>query len=227
MNYSDFEYAFSTPRTKRYLTACGGNKIAAMSLYRLNIQLSHELFSVVSVLEISLRNAFDYEMRNFFGGNWLIDAIQPRGRLCINKSTHKTCSIIKRALDKLDANEQTIDYLIPYLEFGVWHYMFARPQNAAFGHKTINVFPILIKRNPAYTCIDIFNMLTHVNNLRNRLAHHEPVCFMTNSTLKDTKYAREVYSTIINLIEGIGLNPSKMLYGIDHVITICDKIDKL
>jgi len=227
MKYSDFEYALSRPRTRRYLDACGGNKRKAMTLYRLNIQLSHELFSMVSVLEIALRNAYDYEMRKNFGNNWLIDALQSSGRLRINASTHRTYEIIQHALLSLDSTKRTQDNLIPNLEFGVWHYMFARPQNAAFGHKGINIFYILKASKPTLTIQDIFNFLTDVNNLRNRLAHHEPVCFLSNCSIKDTSYARDTYALLINLISGMGLNAQKMLYGIDHVIKLCNRIDSL
>lgn len=227
MKYSDFEQALSIPRTQRYLTSCNRNKMKAMTLYRYNMQLSHELFSVISVLEVSLRNAFDYEMRRNFGNNWLIDAILPTGRLCINSSTRTTQAIIQRALNKLDISRRTQDNLIPNLEFGVWHHMFARPQNAAFGHKTVNVFPVMQQQNPNLTYQDLFNQLTVVNELRNRLAHHEPVCFRSNCAIKDTTYARRVYGITIKLIDGMGLNTSQMLYGIDHVLAICDKIDQL
>lgn len=227
MRYCDFEYALSIPRTQRYLNSCAGNKNKAMTLYRMNIQLSHEMFSVVSVLEVSLRNAFDYEMRRNFGNNWLIDAIQPAGRLRVNKSTRKTLAIIQHAFNNLSIARRTQDNLIPNLEFGVWHYMFARPQNAAFGHKGLRVFPVMISSNPSLTNIDLFNKLTTVNELRNRLAHHEPICFQSNKAIKDTTYARTVYATITELIDGMGLNTTKMLYGIDHVLAICNKIDTL
>lgn len=228
MKYSDFEHALSIPRTQRYLLACGGDKVKTMTLYRLNMQLTHELFSVVSVLEISLRNALDREMRRIYGNNWLVDALNPvTGALCVNRSTRESYSIINNAFLKLDQANRTQDNLIPKLEFGVWHHMFAAPQYAAFGHNGLNIFSELRRRNPGLTRNNVFDMLTDVNELRNRLAHHEPVCFQANQPIKDTTYARSLYSTLTDLIDGMGLETRKVLYGIDHVLAICDKIDTL
>ncbi|MCS6935728.1 MAG: hypothetical protein NZM35_11370 [Chitinophagales bacterium] len=38
----------------RYKTACGGNSKKAMTLYRKNLQLSQEIFTVISCFEIAL-----------------------------------------------------------------------------------------------------------------------------------------------------------------------------
>ena len=41
----------------RYVQACGGNTRKAMTLYRYNLQLSQELFTIISCFEIALRIA--------------------------------------------------------------------------------------------------------------------------------------------------------------------------
>lgn len=105
--------------------------------------------------------------------------------------------------------------------------MFATPQYAAFGQRGLDVFPELRRRIPGLTNNMVFDMLTKVNELRNRLAHHEPVCFRANMAIKDTVYARSMYNTLIDLIDGMGLETRKVLYGIDHVLAICDRIDNL
>jgi hypothetical protein len=59
MKYVDFEKIITASRMGRYLTACGGNTRDAMTLYRKNLKISQELFTVISCIEISLRNAID------------------------------------------------------------------------------------------------------------------------------------------------------------------------
>lgn len=44
---------------KRYLDATNGDTSQAMTLYRDNLHLSQEVFTVVSCFEIALRNAID------------------------------------------------------------------------------------------------------------------------------------------------------------------------
>ena len=40
---------------ERYLTACGGDTRKAMTLYRYNLQISQEMFTIVSCFEVALR----------------------------------------------------------------------------------------------------------------------------------------------------------------------------
>ena len=56
MNYVNFEQIISVTRMNRYLTACGNNSRKAMTLYRKNLHLSQELFTVISCFEVALRN---------------------------------------------------------------------------------------------------------------------------------------------------------------------------
>ena len=79
MIYHVFERVMSSKRMKRYLNACGGNKRKAQTLYRLNLRLSQEMFTVISCYEVALRNAIDNIMSDSFGQDWLRDAIKPGG----------------------------------------------------------------------------------------------------------------------------------------------------
>ncbi|MBI2417787.1 MAG: Abi family protein [Ignavibacteriales bacterium] len=60
----------------RYLAACNNNSKKAMTLYRLNLRLSQELFTIISCFEIALRNEIDrlYSVR--YGADWLRDSIE-------------------------------------------------------------------------------------------------------------------------------------------------------
>jgi transposase-like protein len=69
MLYSDFENIISPPRMNRYLHACNGNSRKAMTLYRKNLKLSQELFTIISCFEIALRNAVDVHYLNQFGND--------------------------------------------------------------------------------------------------------------------------------------------------------------
>ena len=58
MKFQDFEDIMSAARMSRYLTACGGNSKKTMTLYRLNLRVSQEFFTVISCFEVSLRNKY-------------------------------------------------------------------------------------------------------------------------------------------------------------------------
>lgn len=81
MRYIDFQPLIAVPRISKYVMACAGNTRKAMKLYRANISLSHQIFGVLSVFEIVLRNKIDQHYRSIHGSNWLFDAVQPGGFL--------------------------------------------------------------------------------------------------------------------------------------------------
>lgn len=79
MKYIDFVSIMTTARIGRYRTACGNNSSKALTLYRKNLKLSQELFTVISCFEIALRNAIDQHYTNALGNNWLQNAAMTGG----------------------------------------------------------------------------------------------------------------------------------------------------
>ena len=63
MKYQTFEKIVSPERMQRYIDATMGNKQKAMQLYKYNVMLSHDLFSVICYFEIALRNAIDAQLK--------------------------------------------------------------------------------------------------------------------------------------------------------------------
>ena len=79
MRYQDFEKVMSANRMARYLTACGNNSKTCMTLYRKNLSLSQELFTVVSCFEVALRNKIDSVYLVQYGVDWLRNAANAGG----------------------------------------------------------------------------------------------------------------------------------------------------
>ena len=67
----------SQPRMSRYVNACGNDTRKAMTLYRLNLKLSQELFTIVSCFEVALRNSVDRHYTKLKGSDWLRDSARP------------------------------------------------------------------------------------------------------------------------------------------------------
>lgn len=61
VRYSDFQRKMSNPRMNRYYMACGNKSRKAMTLNRLKLRLSPEMFTVISCFEVALRNAIDQD----------------------------------------------------------------------------------------------------------------------------------------------------------------------
>lgn len=226
MRFDKFKGIVSAERIDRYMVATTGNKRKAMTLYRNNIRLSQELLGVVSCFEVALRNAIDREMTVEFGNDWLRDAVLPGG-IYDNPKCKKTQQIINtvyRALlrDGIYSHSQ----LLSQMEFGIWKYMFSNPQFNA-GHKILlRVFPNKPTSSKALNINNtyIFNELDKINSLRNRIAHHEPICFTPKTYMADTSYALGKYQQILEMFGWLGIDGKDMLFGIDHIDKVCRKI---
>lgn len=224
MKYIDFENVMSQARMSRYLNACCNDTRKSMTLYRLNLKLSQELFTVVSCFEVALRNAIDIHYNNIYGSDWLRDSIQPGG-FFNNPRCGKTATLVSTGLEKI--NPYTPSKLIAEMEFGFWRYMFANQQYKLAGQSLLAIFPLKPISTPfiQYNSNFIFLTLEGINNLRNRLAHHEPVCFQNGKHLIDSSYARQHYASILQLFQWMRIDHNSLLYGVDHVIEICNRID--
>ena len=230
MKYSDFEYVLSAERISRYHRACGGDSRNAMTLYRYNLQLSQEMFSVISFFEVALRNAIDRHMRSHFGNDWLRDSVLPNGIFQTNTNFIGSARIIENAYQKLMfEHAYSHTRLLTTMEFGVWKYMFSTLQYRATGQTLLLVFPNKQRSTPQLQINQayIYNELDKVNKLRNRIAHHEPICFLTGQDVVYTDYIKKEYQNIQTLFSWMGINGKSMLYGLDHVLIICNKIDLL
>ena len=73
----------------------------------------------------------------------------------------------------------------------------------------------------------IFNELDKVNSLRNRIAHHETVCFATNTSVIDMSYVINIYTKIKTLFSWMGIDSNSLLYGLDHIDRVCNQINHL
>lgn len=229
MNYSAFECVISRKRMKRYLNSCGGNKRKAQMLYRLNLRLSQEMFTVISYYEVALRNAIDRIMSDSLGEDWIRDSILPGG-IFDNPLFSGTTRIIQKAYNELMTNgKYSSSKLLSAMEFGIWKYMFSATQYRATGKRLLKVFPKKPKSSATiqYNNQFIFNELDTINRLRNRIAHHEPICFMLDSETISTSYLRNCYSRMIMLFNWMGIDAKSLLYGLDHILQLSAMIDSL
>jgi Abi-like protein len=226
MKYTDFEEIITTERMSRYLTACNANTRKAMTLYRKNLQLSQELFTIISCFEVALRNAIDRKCTGSFGNDWLKDGAS-NGGIFDNHQCRHTKQIINDTINKM--NRYNHHKLVAELGFGFWRFMFAQYQFNATNRILLRVFPSKPISTPTtqYNHTYIFNQLSQINDIRNRIAHHEPICFISQQPIKDSSYARQHYNLILQLFEWMNIDETALLYGIDHINSFCNEIDLL
>ena len=226
MRYNEFEDTISPERMQRYLVACGNDTRRAMTLYRYNLKLSQEMFTLISCFEVSLRNRINRVMVGQFGNDRLRDFILPGGRFDTDPRVDGTRKIIKKAYEGLiRSNNYTHTKLLAEMEFGVWKFMFNNVQYRIANRCLLNIFP----NKPTSTALNqydntfVFNELNVINNMRNRIAHHEPICF-GNPVCIDTQGVLDCYARMMRLFQWMGINANTLLYGLDHVGRVSSKI---
>lgn len=227
MKYTEFERIMSQQRMSRYAIACSNDSRKAMTLYRLNLKLSQELFTIISCFEVALRNSIDNHYTNIHGIEWLKESVNTNG-IFSKPSCQGTAKIIHRALRKLN-NNYSHSKLIAEMDFGFWRYLFSQPQFYAGGQSLLRIFPAKPSSTPTiqYNHKYVFNELERINKIRNRIAHHEPICFSLGHPKIDSRYAKQKYRLIKDLFNWMQIDESALLYGIDHVNQILQKIDDL
>ena len=156
----------SQPRMSTYLGACAGDVSAAVDLYRWNMDVSMALFEAIHYLEVGVRNRADDALTALAGptADWL-DA-PPTVPL---KPTTK--SVIQKAREHASKNGRvaTHGHVIAELTLGFWPYLFAEPYNRTLWA------PALKGAFPTASRTQMHDNLKSIAELRNRLAHHEPV----------------------------------------------------
>ena len=120
MRFQYFEDAFSSERMGKYVSACNGDTRRAMTLYRYNLKLSQEMFTLICCFEVALRNRIDKQMVSHLGNDWLRDAVLPGGVFYSDTRVDKTRKIIDNAYREL-ARKQIYSHsqLLSKMEFGI------------------------------------------------------------------------------------------------------------
>ncbi len=226
MKYIDFENIMTPARMSRYLTACNHKSRKALTLYRKNLQLSQEMFTIISCFEVALRNSIDKICISQLGNDWLKNGVAAEG-IFDNGNCYQTRKAISDAINKLSAYNHS--KLVAELGFGFWRFMFAQHQFNTTGRILLRVFPSKPVSTAAqqYNNTYIFNQMASLNEIRNRIAHHEPICFLPGQPVKSTNFTRVRYALIVELFRWMQIDESSLLYGLDHIIPVCDEIDAL
>jgi hypothetical protein len=218
--YTQFESLVSSQRINRYFLACNSNEQKALALYKLNSQLAQNMFGVLALFEIVLRNKINqcYSLRDV---NWLVDGF-------LHSSTEKDCinsvTIIENEKDKLRYNGKPItnDNILAKLSFGFWTNLFEPKQFRAGNSILLRIFT---KRPKKVNQAKILNRLKQINLQRNRIAHHEPICFKANAiSITEIETA---YKNIVELITWLGINSQELFEGIDEIPLYLQKINTL
>lgn len=209
MKYQDFENAFSKARLNRYLNACNGKAGSALILYRQNIKLCQKFYGILNIFEIVLRNAINDHYKAYFSDNdWIKHQLKPGGML----ENHPHFSVVKSTIKNLEKmGRYTNDRIVSSVSLGFWTHLFSRKPFALGGKSLLKIFP---ERDKGLGQRVIYNEIQVIKSFRNRIAHHEAICFDASGT-KNTINAKGQWALVIKYMRFMKFQETKLLWGLD------------
>lgn len=161
----------SLARLRPYESAGGGDLLNAMDLYLWNTDVSAAFYAVLQGVEVFLRNAVSDQMvilhqDRGYEGMWFNDPFN-----LLDERHHDDITNARRLL--YDRSYQvTQDRMITVLSFGFWRYLLTtRYEHSLWIPALRKAFPHAPKGRRHY----IASRVERLNQLRNRIAHHEPI----------------------------------------------------
>lgn len=170
MTQEDMEsvrFALSHARMSTYEAAMPDDYMSALRLYAWNAQVSAALFASIQICEVVIRNAVSDALEDIYGQQW-----------AWNETFLKSLPFRRRQeLETAREGLQTVGQVIPELSFYFWQQMFtSRHFGRIWENHMERIFPNMDKKMAKQLRrIHIHDELEHIRNLRNRIAHHEPI----------------------------------------------------
>lgn len=173
--------SFSEVRLKRYLDQSKGDINAALMLYRWNIVLSQALYLPLQIWEVTLRNKINAAFSSRFGSGW--PYVENFRRQLKSQEERK----IKDAIDRQERYrgfpKPSTDIIVADLSASFWVGVMGKGYDIPFTWRNWvkRVFPNDATADRAKMhgiCMDLLD-------LRNRIAHHEPIYHLDLQGLRD------------------------------------------
>ncbi len=222
MKYWEYEKAFSAARLNKYLQACGNNTGKALTLYRYNVKLCQKFYGMLNIFEVVLRNAIDTHYRAYFNDNdWIRNQLGTGGMLEFHP---QKISVLQTINDLDKSGRYSSDRIASSVTFGFWTYLFTKVPFRRGGQSLLKIFP---QKEVGLGQRAIYNELLTIKDFRNRIAHHEAICFDSFGS-KDSSLAKSNYSTLIKYVNFLGYSGNHLYFGLDILPhSVLDSIDNL
>ena len=161
----------SKPRLSKYLQQTDGNDREALLLYHWNSQLSQALYLPLQSWEISLRNKMNTFLSWKYGSKWPHD--QRALRVLTKSETDKLSKTIHYQTQNRKS-PPTTDQIVAGLSVGFWVSLLSKSYDIPFAWR-YNLSSRVFKNDATLTRADAWARCDRLLDLRNRVAHHEPI----------------------------------------------------
>lgn len=167
-NSENIKLCLSENRFAPYLTKAGHNEVYAFNLYLYNARLSKAFLFPLHILEVALRNRIS-SIFSEYGDNW---PIEQSFRAALSQES-------LRALDKAIERAKTnkTEDIVATLTFDFWSNLFRSEYDRSLWQTHMHT----VLPNTKITRKQFKKIAKDINDLRNRIAHHEPIHFFNIS----------------------------------------------
>ena len=219
MDFQTSQKLYSEARMGKYLRACAGNKLQTMQLYRYNLRLCQRFYGVLNLFEVILRNAINAHYSNYFSDkDWIIHQADNGKLLAEDKQM-----VLENESGFRKHGVYSNDKMVASFTMGFWTFLFTKNNYKKGGKTLLKIFPNKAKgKNQA----DIYLDLTHIREFRNRIAHHEPICFDGSGNISTT-FARKHYQLLCDYISYFGQKSDDVIQWAEKPDEILDRIDSI
>lgn len=164
--------ALSAPRLARYVSASGvRNKQHGIALYAWNAAVSGAFLNPLHLCEVTIRNGAAEVLEAVYGPAWpwsagFLRSLPGHGGISPQQE-------LQRAI----RGQSVTGKVVAELKFAFWNDLFTRRHDARLWNPWLRrAFPHMPgSMTPEQCRLLIFQQLSKVRKLRNRIAHHEPI----------------------------------------------------
>lgn len=205
------EYAFSLQRMSKYLVLYPNDEQRAILHYKENLKLAEALYISLSVFEVTLRNAISRQMEQMtMRKDWYAVFQNTPELKSLNTEVAQAIRHINKRGEQINP-----DKIISELTFGFWVTMLNSEYELVLWKYLRLAFPHMPKsqrqrKNVSAPC-------NALRKLRNRVFHHEPICW-------DIHYVTHLHDQLVEVLSYINQDMPAWLEKIDHFNQVRDEI---
>lgn len=162
--------ALSRERLSKYLVRTGNDASRALALYEWNSEAAAALTAVLSVVEIALRNGIHRALTDAFGPTW--------HRVPRLRHSH---AVVESELVGAETRTRKPSPMLPDIiaasNFNLWRELLRPPYAGVFWAKRLPIaFPnVTLTGHERQLLPPLHDRVERLQDLRNRIAHHEPI----------------------------------------------------
>jgi hypothetical protein len=188
MNKVYLQRIFSDQRMRKYFDRHLSDEDKAIKHYKGNILVSESFYPLLSIFEVALRNSLNRQLVALFGREDWYEAMAVRSRL--NDLNNKV-SLAKRHISRR-GESITASKVVAELTLGFWVQLFNAEYERILWKSLRRAFPFMPKAERKRHKVSA--PLNRIREFRNRVFHHEPVCWRIDRL---EQLRRELYSVLM------------------------------